>query len=79
MSLVTGLAAHRAHAIILKRVGQLPECERELLLAKYEGADAPDVQRKNNVLMMLLRAHLEDQQSSHSHYTQTKLVIPYVT
>ena len=66
-----GLAAVRAHNVILKRVGQLPEGDREMLLAKYEGADAPEVHRKNIVLMMLLRAHMEAQQSGHAH-GQTK-------
>ena len=72
--LCAGLAANRAHSIILRRVGHLPEEERELLLAKYEGADAPEVQRKNNVLMMLLRAHLEAQQVSHVHSNGIKCV-----
>jgi len=57
----------KAHSVILKKVGQLPEGDREMLLAKYEGADAPELMRKNNVLMMLLRAHMEAQQISHVH------------
>jgi hypothetical protein len=48
-------------------VQQLPEADRDLLLAKYEGAEAPEVQHKNNVLMMLLRAHMESQQKTHVH------------
>ncbi|XP_047736241.1 uncharacterized protein LOC108675467 [Hyalella azteca] len=62
-----GLPATRAHALILRRVQQLPEGDRDLLLAKYEGAEAPEVQHKNNVLMMLLRAHMESQQQTHVH------------
>ena len=65
-----GLSATKAHNIILKRIGSLPEGEKQLLLAKYEGAETPQLQSKNNVLMMLLRAHLEQKQRGHSHATK---------
>lgn len=62
-----GLQAVKAHATIKKRLSFLPEDEKSILIAKYEGAETSDVQVQNNILMMLLRAHFESKQAAHSH------------
>ena len=51
----------------MKKVMSLPEEDREVIIAKYEGAETNDPQNSNNVLMMLLRPHFEYKQSNHSH------------
>ncbi|KAK7065677.1 hypothetical protein SK128_018397 [Halocaridina rubra] len=62
-----GLPAAKAHMNIMKQLTTLPEEDRRILIAKYEGAETSDVQIQNNILMMLLRAHFECKQSVHSH------------
>nr|XP_053629141.1 TBC1 domain family member 4-like [Cherax quadricarinatus] len=64
---VEGLPAAKAHITIKKRLSSLPEEEKSILIAKYEGAETSDVQVQNNILMMLLRAHFENKQAMHSH------------
>ncbi|XP_064100515.1 TBC1 domain family member 1-like isoform X1 [Macrobrachium nipponense] len=64
---VEGLPASKAHMNIMKQLSTLPEDDRRMLIAKYEGAETSDVQTQNNILMMLLRAHFECKQASHSH------------
>ncbi|XP_068231745.1 TBC1 domain family member 1 isoform X2 [Palaemon carinicauda] len=64
---VEGLPASKAHMNIMKQLTTLPEDDRTMLIAKYEGAETSDVQTQNNILMMLLRAHFECKQASHSH------------
>ncbi|XP_069162661.1 TBC1 domain family member 1 [Procambarus clarkii] len=64
---VEGLPAAKAHVTIKKRLSSLPEEEKSILIAKYEGAETPDTQLQNNILMMLLRAHFENKQAMHSH------------
>ncbi|KAK3867460.1 hypothetical protein Pcinc_027094 [Petrolisthes cinctipes] len=66
---VEGLPAAKAHITIRKRLSSLPEEEKCILIAKYEGAEATDTQVQNNILMMLLRAHFESKQASHTHTT----------
>ncbi|XP_027224440.1 TBC1 domain family member 1 isoform X1 [Penaeus vannamei] len=64
---VEGMPAAKAHTVIMKRLNSLPEEDRTTLIAKYEGAEVSDTQAQNNILMMLLRAHFECKQSSHTH------------
>ncbi|KAB7505425.1 TBC1 domain family member 1 [Armadillidium nasatum] len=52
---VEGLPAAKAHSVIMKRVFALPEEDREIIVAKYEGAETSELAQKNNVLMMLLQ------------------------
>lgn len=61
------MPAAKAHTVIMKRLNSLPEEDRTTLIAKYEGAEVSDTQAQNNILMMLLRAHFECKQSSHTH------------
>lgn len=63
----SGLPAARAHTTIMKRLSSLPEEEKSILIAKYEGAEASETQTQNNILMMLLRAHFETKQAAHTH------------
>lgn len=62
-----GLPAAKAHITIMKRLSSLPDEEKDILIAKYEGAETSDTQVQNNILMMLLRAHFESKQGSHTH------------
>lgn len=64
---LSGMAAAKAHTTIMKRISSLPEEEKSILIAKYEGAEASDTQIQNNILMMLLRTHFETKQASHTH------------
>uniref|UniRef100_A0A0P4WCG4 Rab-GAP TBC domain-containing protein n=1 Tax=Scylla olivacea TaxID=85551 RepID=A0A0P4WCG4_SCYOL len=64
---VEGMAAAKAHTTIMKRISSLPEEEKSILIAKYEGAEASETQIQNNILMMLLRTHFETKQASHTH------------
>ncbi|XP_042855971.1 TBC1 domain family member 1-like isoform X2 [Penaeus japonicus] len=64
---VEGMPAAKAHTVVMKRLNSLPEEDRTTLIAKYEGAEATDTQAQNNILMMLLRAHFECKQSTHTH------------
>ncbi|XP_071550765.1 TBC1 domain family member 1 [Panulirus ornatus] len=64
---VEGLPAAKAHITIKKRLSSLPDEEKDILIAKYEGAETSDTQLQNNILMMLLRAHFESKQATHSH------------
>lgn len=68
---VEGLPAAKAHTTIMRRLSSLPEEEKSILIAKYEGAEATETQTQNNILMMLLRAHFETKQAAHTH-----LVLP---
>merc|ERR1719186_379999 len=62
-----GLNANKAQNVLLRRVEKLEECEREDLLAKMQGAETPNIEEQNQILMMLLRANCEVKQQSHEH------------
>ncbi|XP_042241894.1 TBC1 domain family member 1-like [Homarus americanus] len=62
---VEGLPAAKAHITIMKRLSFLPTEEKSILIV-YEGAETTDIQVQNNILMMLLRAHFENKQATHS-------------
>ncbi|KAG0719497.1 TBC1 domain family member 1 [Chionoecetes opilio] len=66
---VEGMPAAKAHTTVMKRLSSLPEEEKSILIAKYEGAEASETQTQNNILMMLLRTHFETKQATHSHLT----------
>lgn len=76
-----GLPAAKAYTTIMKRLSSLPEEEKSILIAKYEGAEATETQTQNNILMMLLRAHFETKQGAHTHLVMpgggVKLVLFY--
>ena len=61
------MPAAKAHTTVMKRISSLPEEEKSILIAKYEGAEASETQTQNNILMMLLRTHFETKQAAHTH------------
>merc|ERR1719430_1520009 len=52
---------------LLKRIESLEQSERESILAKMQGAETPDIDEQNQVLMMLLKVSCEVRQESHKH------------
>lgn len=64
-----GLGANKAQAVLWRRMEKLEEPEREDLLAKMQGAETPNIEEQNQILMMLLRANCEVKQQSHEHIT----------
>lgn len=62
-----GLGANKAQSVLLRSIEQLEEGEKEDLLAKMQGAETPNIEEQNQILMMLLRANCEVRQQAHEH------------
>merc|ERR550517_2403886 len=57
----------KAQSLLLKKIEGLEQVERESILAKMQGAETPDIDEQNQVLMMLLKVSCEVRQESHKH------------
>jgi len=62
-----GQVPAKAQSMLLKRIEGLEQAERESILAKMQGAETPDIDEQNQVLMMLLKVSCEVRQESHKH------------
>ncbi|CAB4064305.1 TBC1D4 [Lepeophtheirus salmonis] len=63
-----GAATNRlAHSILLKRLDKLPEDERNSIMDKLTGAETSDIEEKNEIILVLLKAYCEIKQKSHKH------------
>lgn len=69
MTDVEGLPDQKAHTLLLRRIGTLPEADQEQLVAKYKGADLIKTSEQNDLLLLLLKAHCEARQMTHVHDT----------
>lgn len=65
----SGLPDQKAHCLLLRRIGTLPEDDQEQLVAKYKGADLTKTSEQNDLLLLLLKAHCETRQMTHVHDT----------
>lgn len=63
------MSDYKAHSLLLKRIGTLPEADQEQLIAKYKGADLTKTREQNDLLLLLLKAHCEARQMTHVHDT----------
>ncbi|KAG8199210.1 hypothetical protein JTE90_016030 [Oedothorax gibbosus] len=65
---VEGLSQEDTHLIILRRLGTLPDCDKEKIIVKFQQWSInDDVQQQNEVLMMLIREFSEQKQLKHVH------------
>ncbi|KAF5296315.1 hypothetical protein FQA39_LY12532 [Lamprigera yunnana] len=63
------LTDRKTHGAIFRRLDQLDEEERNIILTKFRGAETDSLREQNEFLMMLLRAHCEMKQGRHVHDT----------
>ncbi|CAG9815139.1 unnamed protein product [Phaedon cochleariae] len=66
---IENMSDRKTQAAILRRLDQLDDDERCIVLTKFRGAETDSAREQNEFLMMLLRAHCEMKQARHVHDT----------
>jgi len=69
-----GLPPAKAQSLLLKKIEGLEQSERESILAKMQGAETPDIDEQNQVLMMLLKVSCEVRQEGHKHNSSNTII-----